>query len=1494
MLTVRSGSVRTLALTLVLAILCIAQLQLPLLSAKGAYETKLSEFTKYYSSEVKKHLEFFASRGSRVVGYPGYYESVNYIIETLKSYGYDVYVENFTVTVPVDHGSYIEILSPYHKVIKAYALAPNLVETCYTPNGITAGLVYIGHGKEEMNGKDISGKIVVLEFDSGYEWMKAISLGAKAVIFVINPLSASVTQVEAADKVSEIPIYAPRLAVDWNDFKNILLELKAGKEVEAKIVVNMTFENVVAYNIIALKKGSKYPSEVIALTAYFDSWSVAPAWSPGADEALGISSLLAIAKLFKDKEPLRTVAFIAFSGHHQALAGAREFAFSHAFEKPLAPINLTDIKLMIHLDPSAYYEPKGETRIALLDAGAFYGATPENKRLAEERFFRNPDFGILDLVEYLYREKSVLFNLVTQEGIITATPYYNPDNYQLLWRKYFETEPLVQAGGYGIAIAADTYSPLRGTPADTYSSIASRLPNSIYYAFIAEVWLEKLTSVDAPFPLEFNRVDQRSIPKVIVSVEEYSEAEQKYHPMPEALVVAQFNFISSSVNHQIIIKTDKHGIAVLKALAPHNRGPYSFYAYKFDYKTGDRYMPNMGETALPSFGIRINAPVYTVRTSLFKAATIILFDVLDPESLQPLIPIILVVNHNTKSSTRYFGLNYDLKWHTMSRETLRPYIAIYVSADPSIPPGPPWDIIIFPSYSMYHLVVLTNSGYGITPRGCEQVLIKCSPLVYAKEFQLLCSQYMHKAMAHQLYLPTIAHYFEIANETLERAEEALAKKEYEKGLALAVAAWSYYRAVYDDLRRTMIDTSFAAAIFLLLALPFAFLAERLFFNFESLRKRALAIVFLLVTSTAIMYFVHPALALASNAPLVVIAFVLIFVIMVPLGLIMSRVIEAAKKFRLKATGVHFSDISRASALVMAASLGAGNLRRRKLRTSLTMISLMVVVATLVSTISVTTTKAVTLMEHYKLPEHAITYDGLLIVRGEIAPVPLEAITQFKGELSGTIKAIAPRAYLERGLIQFIRPEIMRTGERREGYDLVYKGRIIVVMGILGLSQGEKYTFIEDALKKGYIIGQYFSSDEAKECLVSDIMATQYNISIGDYITFEGENLKVVGIFNTEWLESIRDPNNDLVTPLAIEAPGGGRVQALEARRLKGEEIIIVPYKVVLRHHGAVFSIAVVLKDPSKVYEIAQRLTYRTKFKIYATENKDVRVYAKVLSEQVIGREALIPVGILVFIILNTCLSAVYERRREVSILSSIGLSPTHVAGLFLLEFMIIGVVSGVLGYLFGIILPKLIPGLVLNTSSSWVAGAVGLSIIITLTAAIYPVSVASKAVTPSFERKWRIETVGIRRGDRYLINIPVVVSPLELDGLVNYLIEYFNLHRSETAADFMIDKIELHKKVSTEGETTILHTTVKVKPFDSGVVMSSNLHFHVPAGSQIVKTTLDINRVSGIDYVYRRGVRKFADAVRKQLLMWRALTLADRKRYIKTAKEELSKYLKEE
>ena len=325
---VRSGNIKTIALILVLTILCIPQMQLPLLSAGDAYETKLNEFSKYYSTEVRTHLEFFASRGSRVVGYPGYYESVNYIVESLKSYGYDVYVENFTVTVPIDYGSYVEILSPYHKVIKAYALVPNLVETCYTPNGITAELVYIGHGKEEMNGKDIDNKIVVMEFDSGYEWMRAISLGAKAIIFVVNPLSGSVTQIEAADKFSELPIYAPRLAVDWNDFKDILSELDAGERVKAKIVVNMTFENVAAYNIIALKKGSKYSDEVVALTAYFDSWSVAPAWSPGADEALGISSLLAIAKLFKDEKPLRTVAFIAFSGHHQALAGAREFAFS--------------------------------------------------------------------------------------------------------------------------------------------------------------------------------------------------------------------------------------------------------------------------------------------------------------------------------------------------------------------------------------------------------------------------------------------------------------------------------------------------------------------------------------------------------------------------------------------------------------------------------------------------------------------------------------------------------------------------------------------------------------------------------------------------------------------------------------------------------------------------------------------------------------------------------------------------------------------------------------------------------------------------------------------------------------------------------------------------------------------------------------------------------------------------------------------------------------
>ncbi len=55
-------------------------------------------------------------------------------------------------------------------------------------------------------------------------------------------------------------------------------------------------------------------------------------------------------------------------------------------------------------------------------------------------------------------------------------------------------------------------------------------------------------------------------------------------------------------------------------------------------------------------------------------------------------------------------------------------------------------------------------------------------------------------------------------------------------------------------------------------------------------------------------------------------------------------------------------------------------------------------------------------------------------------------------------------------------------------------------------------------------------------------------------------------------------------------------------------------------------------------------------------------------------------------ILNLLLMAVYERTREIGLLGAMGLKPRQIAGLFLLEGTLIGLVGVVAGIAFGLVL----------------------------------------------------------------------------------------------------------------------------------------------------------------------------------------------------------------
>lgn len=269
-------------------------------------------------------MRTFSTLGSRVSGYPGNRQAADIIQRRFEQLlgKENVFIQEFELPIPLDEGARLKVGSREYKL---RALWPNHVRTSQVPRaGIEGEIIYVGHGlPRDYNGKNVEGSIVVLDFNTGQNWLNAPLLGAAAVVFV-EPETTS--RGEAETKFIGCPISVPRFFVNGKDATELLAGIALGHN-RGILTARMPWRNQTNRNIIGFLPGSdpKLREEAIILEAYYDSISVVPSLSPGAENAAGITALLEIMRAYAEHPPARSVVFLACSGHFEALAGAREF-----------------------------------------------------------------------------------------------------------------------------------------------------------------------------------------------------------------------------------------------------------------------------------------------------------------------------------------------------------------------------------------------------------------------------------------------------------------------------------------------------------------------------------------------------------------------------------------------------------------------------------------------------------------------------------------------------------------------------------------------------------------------------------------------------------------------------------------------------------------------------------------------------------------------------------------------------------------------------------------------------------------------------------------------------------------------------------------------------------------------------------------------------------------------------------------------------------------
>lgn len=1420
-------------------------------------------------------LRTLSSYKSRATGYPEFYLASKYIKNYFESIGLNTTIHKYKVLVPLDMGSYLEVLEPAElsgRRIPAYALQPNLIQLSST-SGLEGELVYVrGDSLDSLDGKSLEDKIIILNFDSRDLWIDALNFGAKGIVFIERESN----KYDALSKVLLTPLYAPRVFVTREYIDEVLDLAKVGARV--RLVVNMCWREVEAENIIGVLEGER-KDEVIIVSAHFDSFSVVPAFSPAADEASSIVALLTIAKRYASlKKVPRTVWFVALSGHWQGLAGAREFV-EDLISSEVVQRGKLKIKAWINLDLST-----DNYQLSAVLVGHFYkygGAGGGAEIVSRYTWVKNVLTNLCNNVLSNYNFSSNDLNDILSNYYWSST---------MLEPYIIDSEPPALAGLTAFTLMTSFSRRLYWfTPFDTLDKV--NINNLVRQTMLASLVIDSILNLGeipdyAPARVRlYGRGGPASFITLKGRVVFFNLTKGWYDPLPNALVrvgiLPQSNFFIFS---NIIVRADDkgefevHGLPVATVLG----ATYAVFVegWYLNERSEIAYAPDMGvygARAFPAYLSLLKHPENATAV-VFECGVVELFDMLNPNNFRKAI----IMDPTASGDVNYLTEQAKVMVYNFIEFAEPLFYGTYYNprervAMAFVQPGMRFTITLQRgTIALQNVGVLVNaseeapegSGYIIS-RGGERLKIKFTALAFATNLHSIARARYAVLSKHFVSSPTAPEALDKAESFIRKAQMSLKELRYSDAYSYALIAWSWSMIAYGMHTMALIyDLPLTATLFYALLIPSAFFLERLL-----VRKEGLARIILVAVTAAALFaafsFVHPSIPLMTNSALGLAGILVLSFLLFVVYLLTSETSRILEEEEVKRLGEHRFRRLHLSSVELFSSVSLENLRRYRLRSVLTLASIFVITIAL---LSFTSSSYALVVNRVNLPFREETASALL-KKGRAEP-PYNLLDVYTVRVVDTLFKGVGSAYSR----VFVWPSFVNP-LGRVTYIKSAEGRSTIVRGLLGFSAGESKFLLGGAL----IAGRLFETYDYYACILTSNQAKILGVSVGDEINAGGINLTVVGILSAEVLASIKDPDGLTPTtpdPRTIPQYAVARTEARIAYPLPWDEVLLIPARLAEDLGGVVGSIAVYpLENVTRhaFEEKAKEVSKIVDTPIYISW-EGARAFSRMLSWSLMGWELSLILLVLGSLnILVSSIAMVRERTRDVYIYSTLGLPPRGVLVSFIMENFIYVSVTIPIGYISGIcfnyllheigILPDIY---VFNFSSLAAALSLITVIMVVMLSSIYPALKASGLVTPSLERRWRVTTNP--RGDEWDIPLPVTTPTLgEARAILLYLNEYLSGMGRTTPYFTVISEPMLEERS--------LSFNVLLAPRELNITQEVRILLQQTA--ERYTFLLRIKRLSGRYESWRTSNYFFADALRKQMLLWRGLSEEVRLKYMR-------------
>jgi hypothetical protein len=708
-----------------------------------------------------------------------------------------------------------------------------------------------------------------------------------------------------------------------------------------------------------------------------------------------------------------------------------------------------------------------------------------------------------------------------------------------------------------------------------------------------------------------------------------------------------------------------------------------------------------------------------------------------------------------------------------------------------------------------------------------------------------------------------------------------------------------------------------------LLVPFVFFFEKLVFGFTDIRRQLFAMAGFFLVVFGLLRLMHPAFQMVRSSLMILVGFVMFLLTLVVTLMVAGKFKQNIKELRSKEGRVEGADINRSGVIGTAFMLGLNNMRRRKVRTSLTCVTLILITFVMICFTSVSSD-----LVNIENVTGRTPWNGLQIQKRGFLPLS-------EGEVAN-IRNLYARRYpvtvhswlvspLNPGALENPEIEIDRSyplGERTIKKRAKVRGSVQMewrepmFSGLDTHLTAHSRWFVrppetpaerEAAVASGY--------NPMPAVILPDTVARALDINDEDLggtnvvVEIRGEAYQVTGIIDAITLSEYVGMDGKGILPYdlnSVQALGtdqtGAAILPEDVRRLSGSDVILVSKQPTPKtEQTKIMSCQIAFpKVPYTMPQIAGTLDpvdFRDQKRLvddylervaepafYGVEGiayYGSRIRAKTF-EGVL--QILIPIIIAALTVFSTMRGSVYERRGEIYVYNAVGIAPNHVFFMFMAEAAVYAVVGAMIGYLLsqgvGRVLTawNLTQGMNMNYSSIETIYASLAIVLSVLLSTIIPARSAAKLAAPSEDREWKLPPIV---NDAMEFDLPFTFTPYDRVAVVSYMHRWLDAHGEGGSGQFFASKPEVVLRDCPDdaahvGAIPAVVATVWLKPYDLGV--SHRVEVLLPTDTETGEFIARVRmvRLSGTTASWERTIKPFMGLLRKQFLNWRAATEQER------------------